>query len=98
MLLLGYQDKIPSGERQLIYGIIAISPFVLFRLIFSLVSVCDNSPEFNMFSDSPSYARNWIGMCVVPEMITVTILEFIGLRVDSERKRRQLPTDISEQA
>lgn len=80
--------SVERGERRLIGTVAATLPFVLVRIIYAAVATYHTwNPNFHSYVAGPHYYAYMIGMCVVMEMITIVILEAVGLTL------QQLPGD-----
>ncbi|KAI6373268.1 hypothetical protein MCOR25_003474 [Pyricularia grisea] len=79
--MLSMQIKsVERGERRLIGAVAATLPFILIRIIYAAVATYNTwDPNFHWYVAGPHYYDYMIGMCVVMEMITVAILEAVGL-------------------
>ncbi|TLD32760.1 hypothetical protein PspLS_00516 [Pyricularia sp. CBS 133598] len=80
--------SVERGERRLIGAVAAALPFVLVRIIYATIATYHTwDPNFHWYMAGPNYYAYMIGMCVVMEMITIAILEAVGLTL------QQLPGD-----
>ena len=70
----------PSGEKRLVWAVILALPFILVRLIYSLISVFSHDHHFNLITGSVAIL---VVMSVLEEMAVVVIYLVIGWKTDS---------------
>jgi hypothetical protein len=70
----------PSDEKRLVWAVIIALPFILVRLIYSLISVFSHNRHFNLITGSVAV---WVVMSVLEEMAVVFIYLVIGWKTDT---------------
>jgi len=70
----------PSGDRRLVWAVILAFPFILVRLIYSLISVFARNPRFSLVTGSVIIH---VFMSVLEEMIVVIIYLAVGWTVET---------------
>ena len=70
----------PSGEKRLVWAVIIALPFILVRLIYSLISVFSHDRHFNLITGSVAIL---VVMAVLEEMAVVLIYLVIGWKTDT---------------
>ncbi|KAJ5819818.1 hypothetical protein N7474_005409 [Penicillium riverlandense] len=91
-LLFGVASRfgsIEDGERRLVFAVGLSVPLLLVRILYSLLAVFSHSPDFNMFTGSPTIM---LVMAVLEEIAICVICLGTGITL-SVRKR----TDYNEE-
>lgn len=70
----------PSDDKRLVWVVIIALPFILVRLIYSLISVFSHNRHFNLITGSIAIL---VVMSVLEEMAVVFIYLVIGWKIDT---------------
>lgn len=73
--LIGFRNQgfVAQGEHRILLGVVGSLPFVIARLVYSCVTV---------FANVTSNRWLYLGLCILPEMIVVFIMEVLGFTLD----------------
>lgn len=73
-------SAIADGEKRLLLAVFLAMPFVLVRLVYSILSAFDtSSANFRQFGGSADAGYVVLGMCTIMEIIATIIFEAVGL-------------------
>jgi len=70
----------PSDDKRLVWAVILALPFILIRIIYSLISVFSHNRHFNLITGSVAIH---VCMAVLEEMAVVLIYLAIGWKIDT---------------
>jgi hypothetical protein len=90
-----------AGERRLFFAVIVSLPFILVRLLYSIISTFTHAKDFNLLNGN---VTGVLCMALIEELIVVVVYEGTGLTLQRVPKQtqfeeaRQLPSQDSEAA
>jgi hypothetical protein len=76
--------KVPSSERRIFHAVLAAFPFLVVRLLYTVISDFSNSKKFAVYGGDP-YVQ--LGMALIPELIVVLLYSVVGLTAPSVRNQ-----------
>ncbi|KAF3483007.1 uncharacterized protein GIQ15_02331 [Arthroderma uncinatum] len=80
-MLYGRKKYLPAGENRLLLAVAISLPFILVRLIYSLISAFTRNPRFSIFSGDVTI---YLVMAVLEEMIVVITCIAIGVTLNTD--------------
>ena len=95
VLLLQEKRGIPSGETRLLASFAACIPFIVVRLIYSLIGDFSNNPDFSRIGGNDTI---WLCMSVIEEIIVVLIVVAVGLTLKKLAPEPSVKASVAGQA
>ncbi|OAA58044.1 hypothetical protein SPI_06929 [Niveomyces insectorum RCEF 264] len=81
LVLSGSYGRMPYSEQRLLLAVGLAAPFVLVRLIYSILVAFSHNPSFRQYGGAPDAANYVAGMCVAMEFAAVAIFEVAGMSI-----------------
>ncbi|EXJ80593.1 hypothetical protein A1O3_06875 [Capronia epimyces CBS 606.96] len=82
-------SRAPSGEKRLLWAVIIALPFILVRIVYSLIAVYSHDHSFNIITGSVTIL---VVMAILEEMVVVVLYLGIGLKSDTLAPAERCPT------